>query len=48
MYLAYETLSTGMKRILEGMIAVNYSAKADVTRTREDRLRDGAKSEANK
>ena len=48
MYLAYETLSAGMKRMLEGMIAVNHSAKADVTRTREDRLRDGAKAEAKK
>ena len=48
MYLAYQTLSAGMKRMLEGMVAVNYSAKADVTRTREDRLRDGAKAEAKK
>ncbi len=32
-YLAYETLSAGMKRMLDGMIAVNHSAKADVTRT---------------
>jgi alpha-ketoglutarate-dependent taurine dioxygenase len=47
-YLAYETLSDGMKRMLDGMIAVNHSAKADVTRTREDRLRDGAKAEAKK
>ncbi|MGH6682692.1 MAG: TauD/TfdA dioxygenase family protein [Pseudolabrys sp.] len=47
-YLAYETLSDGMKRMLEGVIAVNHSAKADVTRTREDRIRDGAKAEAKK
>ena len=47
-YLAYETLSDGMKRMLEGMIAVNHSAKADVTRTREDRVRDGGKAEAKK
>ena len=47
-YLAYETLSGGMKRMLEGAIAVNHSAKADVTRTREDRVRDGAKAEAKK
>lgn len=46
MRLAYETLSDGMKRMLDGMIAVNHSAKADVTRTREDRVRDGAKPEA--
>jgi taurine dioxygenase len=48
MYLAYETLSEGMKRMLDGMIAVNSSAKADVSRTREDRVRDGAKAEAKK
>jgi taurine dioxygenase len=48
MYLAYETLSDGMKRMLDGLIAINHSAKADVTRTREDRIRDGAKAEAKK
>jgi taurine dioxygenase len=37
MYLAYETLSAGMKRLLDGLVAVNASSKADVTRTREDR-----------
>jgi len=46
MYLAYETLSPGMQRLLGGLVAVNSSAKADVTKTREDRLRDGARSEA--
>ena len=46
--LAYETLSDGMKRMLEGLIAINHSAKADVTRTREDRVRDGGKAEAKK
>ena len=45
---AYETLSEGVKRMLDGLIAVNYSAKADVPRTREDRLRDGGKAEAKK
>jgi taurine dioxygenase len=39
MYLAYETLSAGMKSMLEKLVAVNSSAKADVTRTREDRLK---------
>jgi len=48
MYLAYETLSEGMRRVLDGLVAVNSSAKADVTRTREDRVRDGAKQEAKK
>ena len=43
MYLAYETLSQGMKRLIEPLSAVNSSAKADVTRTREDRLKtDGS------
>ena len=41
MYLAYETLSEGMRRLLDGLRAVNSSAKADVTRTREDRLAEG-------
>jgi taurine dioxygenase len=39
MYLAYEALSPGMKTLLEKLVAVNSSAKADVTRTREDRLK---------
>jgi taurine dioxygenase len=46
MYLAYETLSEGMKRMLNGLVAVNSSAKANVTRTREDRMRGDAKSDA--
>jgi len=45
-YLAYETLSEGMKRLLEGLRGVNSSAKADVTRTREDRVREDARSDA--
>ena len=39
MYLAYETLSDGMRRLLDGLVGINSSAKADVTRTREDRIR---------
>jgi taurine dioxygenase len=42
MYLAYETLSPGMRRLLDGLVAVNSSTKADTTKTREDRMRDGA------
>jgi taurine dioxygenase len=47
-YLAYETLSDGMKRLLDGLVGVNTSAKADSTRTREDRVRDSGKAEARK
>ncbi len=39
-YLAYEALSDGMKRLLDGLYAVNSSAKADVTRTREDMVKE--------
>jgi taurine dioxygenase len=46
MYLAYETLSDGMRRLLDGLVAVNSSAKADVTRTREDRTRDRPRDDA--
>jgi taurine dioxygenase len=48
MYLAYETLSDGMKRLLHGLVAVNSSAAADVSRTREDRLKDSARADARK
>ena len=43
MYLAYEQLSDGLKRLLSGLRAVNSSAKAEVTATREDRLATDAK-----
>jgi taurine dioxygenase len=48
MYLAYESLSPGMRRLLDGLVAVNSSAKADTTKTREDRMRDGANPAARK
>jgi taurine dioxygenase len=48
MYLAYETLSEGMKRLLAGLVAVNSSAAADVSRTREDRLKDSGRADARK
>jgi taurine dioxygenase len=46
MYLAYEALSEGMKRLLDPLVAVNSSAKADVSRTREDRLKTDARDGA--
>jgi alpha-ketoglutarate-dependent taurine dioxygenase len=45
MYLAYETLSPGLRRTLENLRAVNSSARADVTRTREDRIKSDGKAE---
>jgi taurine dioxygenase len=48
MYLAYETLSEGMRRMLDTLAIVNSSAKADTTRTREDRIKDSGKAEAKK
>jgi taurine dioxygenase len=46
MYLAYETLSDGMQRLLDGLRAVSSSAKADVSKTREDRIRSGGRADA--
>lgn len=43
-YLAYETLSDGLKRTLDGLIAVNTSTKAEVSKTREDRLREAGET----
>lgn len=39
-YLAYEALSEGLRQVLATLTGVNSSAKADVSKTREDRLRD--------
>jgi taurine dioxygenase len=39
-YLAYESLSAGLKKTLGALVGVNTSTKANATRTREDRLRD--------
>jgi len=43
MYLAYETLSDGMKRLIEPLVAINSSSKADASRTREDRMKDSGR-----
>ncbi len=39
-YLAYETLSDGLKQTLAGLVGVNSSTQAEASRTREDRLRE--------
>ena len=38
-YSAYESLSDTMQRLLQGLMGVNTSAKADVSKTREDRIK---------
>ena len=38
-YLAYESLSEGMRKLLDPLTGVNSSLKADASKTREDRLR---------
>jgi len=40
MYAAYAALSSGMRKLLDGLVGVSDSAKADGSRTREDRARD--------
>ncbi len=47
-YLAYESLSDGLKKVLDGLLGVSNSAKADVTRTREDRIKSDGTQEARK
>jgi taurine dioxygenase len=44
--LAYDALSDGMKRLLGGLKGVASSAKADSSRTREDRIRSDGSAEA--
>ena len=39
-YLAFETLSEGLRKALDPLIGVNTSTKAQVSKTREDRLRE--------
>jgi taurine dioxygenase len=45
-YLAYESLSEGLRQMLAGLTAVNSSAKADVSKTREDRIRTDGKHDS--
>ncbi len=46
--LAFESLSPGMQRLLDGLIAINSSAKADVSKTREDRIGEAGREDARK
>jgi taurine dioxygenase len=39
-YLVYETLSEGLRQTLAGLVGINSSSKAEISRTREDRLRE--------
>ena len=39
-YQAYETLSDGLRKMLDGLTAINSSTKADASKTREERLKD--------
>jgi taurine dioxygenase len=39
-YAAYAALSDGLKSVLAGLAGISSSAKAEVSKTREDRLRD--------
>jgi taurine dioxygenase len=47
-YLAYESLSDVMKNLLSGLIGISSSARADVSKTREDRIKTAGKEEAPK
>ena len=47
-YLAYESLSGTMKGLLDGLTGISSSAKADVSKTREDRMRSDGKEAAPK
>ena len=45
-YLAYESLSLTMQRLLNGLVGISSSAKADVSKTREDRIKSDGKEAA--
>ncbi len=42
-YMAYDALSETMKRLLTGLQGISSSAKADVSKTREDRIKSDGK-----
>ena len=45
---AYDALSDTMKGLLRNLIGISSSAKADVSKTREDRIKEGGTTEAPK
>src|SRR5690606_27470416 len=45
-YAAYESLSPGLQEALSHLKAANCSVKAEVTKTREDRIADSATDKA--
>ena len=46
-YLAYEALSDGLKQTLDGLTGISCSAKADVSKSREDRMANSPTAQAN-
>jgi taurine dioxygenase len=47
-YAAYEALSEGLRKLLEPLRAIASSAKADVSKTREDRIASDGRADARK
>lgn len=47
-YLAWDSLSNTMKSLLDGLVGISSSAKADVSKTREDRIKSDGKDNAPK
>ena len=45
-YLAYDSLSSTMKNVLSGLVGISSSARADVSKTREDRIKSDGRNSA--